>query len=426
MDSHFWRALVACLVACVPAVSAYGAEAASAPSLSLQDAVRAALSRNPDLREFAFTLQAEEARRDTAALHPPIEISADVENMLGSGTYSDFSAAEATLAISRVVELGDKRGARINSVSAAIDTLTTARQAAQLDILAEVTRRYIAVAELQQRLALAERATVLAQGTFDAARLRVQAARAPHVEEDRAVVALERSRLDVRSLRARLNAARRSLAASWGEDGAILEGRPFGQLSGDLYVLPAVDDFPALLDRLQGNPDFLRFASEERLREADLRLAATQKRSDITLSGGLRHLQETKDIAFVASFSMPLFSGRRAESVIAESAARRDAVGVAREAAMMRARAQLFALYSDLREAEAAVSVLQATIIPRMEEALQETQYAFERGRYSYLELVDAQREFLDAQSSRIDAATQAQLLVAEIERLTNAPLANP
>jgi len=392
----------------------------------LQDAVRAALSRNPDLKEFAFTLRAEEARRDTAALRPPIEISADVENMLGTGTYNDISAAEATLALSQVIELGDKRGARIASVNASIDTITTARQAAQLDILAEVTRRYVAVAELQEKLALAERATVLAQGTFDAARLRVQAARAPHVEEDRAVVALERSRLDVRNLRARLNAARRSLAASWGEDGAILEGRPFGQISGNLYLLQTVDDFPALLERLQSTPDFLRFATEERLREADLRLAATQKRSDITLSGGVRRLQESKDFALVASFSMPLFSGRRADGVIAEAAARRDAIGVAREAAMVRARAELFALYSDLREAEAAVSVLQATVIPRMEEALQETQYAFERGRYSYLELVDAQREFLDAQSSRIDAATQAQLLIAEIERLTNAPLASP
>jgi cobalt-zinc-cadmium efflux system outer membrane protein len=60
-----------------------------------------------------------------------------------------------------------------------------------------------------------------------------------------------------------------------------------------------------------------------------------------------------------------------------------------------------------------------------MEEALQETQYAFERGRYSYLELVDAQREYLAVQRERIDAAALAQVLAIEIERLTNAPLAD-
>jgi cobalt-zinc-cadmium efflux system outer membrane protein len=406
----------------VPA--AHAAEPAS--PLGLRDAIEAALARNPDLREFAFSLRAEEARRDGAALRPAPEFTAQMENWLGSGAYKGLSGAETTLAISQVVELGGKREARIAVASASIDTLTSARQAAQLDILAEVTRRYVATAELQERLRLAERATSLAQGTLDAARLRVQAARAPHVEEDRATVALERGRLDVRNLRARLESARRSLAAMWGADDATLEGSPFGEIKGDIFDLPAVQDFAPLVQRLLVNPDFLRFASEERLREAELRLAATQKRADITIGGGVRRLQETGDFGLVASFSMPLFAGRRAQSAIAEAAARRDAVGALREAALTRARASLFALHSDLREAEARVAALQSTVLPRMEEALKETQYAFERGRYSYLELVDAQREFLDAQADRIEAATQAQLLIAEIERLTNAPLANP
>ena len=395
------RAMLACLICCVAATVVRSAEPATAP-LSLRDAIAAALARNPDLKEFAFTLRAEEARRDGAALRPAPELTAELENVLGSGAYKGLSGADTTLAISQVVELGGKREARIAAASASIDTLTSARQAAQLDILAEVTRRYVAVAELQERLRLAERATALAQGTLGAARLRVQAARAPHVEEDRATVALERSRLDVSSLRARLEAARRSLAAMWGADDATLDGRALGETSGDLYQWPALQVFAPLVDRLQANPDFLRFASEERLREAELRLAATQKRADITIGGGVRRFQETKDIGLVASFSMPLFAGRRAQSVIDEAAARRDAVGAARDAALNRARAQLFALYSDLREAEARVSALQATVLPRMEEALAETQYAFERGRYGFLELVDAQREFLDARADRI------------------------
>lgn len=425
MLSNGWRALFACLVLCA-AVPAIPAAEAAAPSLGLREAVSAALARNPDLKEFAFTLRAEQARRDGAALRPAPEFTAELENVLGSGDYKGLSGAETTLALSQVVELGGKREARVATANASIDTLTSARQAAQLDILAEVTRRYVATAELQERLRLADRATSLAQSTLDAARLRVQAARAPHVEEDRATVALERSRLDARSLRAKLEAARRSLAAMWGSDDATLDGRAFGDVDGDLYRLPAVQEFAPLVARLQVNPDFLRFASEERLREAELRLAATQKRADITIGGGVRRSQETKGIGLVASFSMPLFSGRRAESAIAEAAARRDAVGAARDAAVTRARASLFALHSDLLEAEARVAALQATVLPRMEEALKETQYAFERGRYGYLELVDAQREFLDAQADRIEAATQAQLLITEIERLTNAPLANP
>jgi cobalt-zinc-cadmium efflux system outer membrane protein len=212
----------------------------------------------------------------------------------------------------------------------------------------------------------------------------------------------------------------------WAVDDSSLDGKPVGEVRGDLFRLPEIEDFATLMARLQANPDFLRFASEERLRDAQLRLASTQRRSNIELGGGLRRLQATHDTALVATFSIPLFSGRRAESFIAEAAARRDAVGVARDAAMIKARAQLYALYRELQEAAATVTVLDETVVPKMEEALKETEYAFQRGRYSYLELVDAQREYLEVQRQRIEAGAQAHLLATEIERLTNAPLAAP
>jgi outer membrane protein, heavy metal efflux system len=400
--------------------------AAEAPPLGLHEAISAALASNPDLRTFEFEFLANDAVREQAGLRPATTVTAGLENFAGTGETQGLDSAEATLSLSKVIELGDKRDSRIAVADAGRDALTTARKAAQLDVLAEVTRRFIAVAALQEQAKLDLSAATQAQTTLRAAELRVKAAKSPHVELDRATVALERARLDQRSTRSRLEAARRSLGAMWAADGAILDGRPVGEVRGDLYRLPEVEDFEGLIARLQENPDFLRFASEERLRDAELRLAASQRRSNIELGGGLRRLQATHDTALVATFSIPLFSGRRAESFVAEAAARRDAVGVARDAALMKARAQLYALYRELQEAAASVTVLDATVVPKMEEALKETQYAFERGRYSYLELVDAQREYLDVQRARIEAGAQAHLLAIEIERLTNAPLATP
>ncbi|HEV7631469.1 MAG TPA: TolC family protein [Steroidobacteraceae bacterium] len=407
-------------------VSSFPIGAGAPPTVGLREAIAAALAGNPDLRMFEFEFRAAAAVRDQAALRPAPVAALEIENFGGTGDTQGLRAAEATLSLSQVVELGGKRESRIAVAVAGRDTLTTARQATQLDVLAEVTRRFIAVATLQEVARLDQRASELAERTVQAADLRVRAAKAPHVELDRATVALERARLDLRGTRSRLDAAGRSLAAMWGADDASIDGRPLGEVRGDLFQLPQVEDFAALIARLQAGPDFLRFASEERLRDAELRLAATQRRPDITLGGGLRRLQDSRDVALVASFSIPLFSGRRAESYIAEAAARRDAVGAAREAAFVKARAQLYGLYRELREAAATVNALDATLIPKMEEALKETEYAFERGRYSYLELVDAQREYLDVQRARIEAGAQTQILATEIERLTNAPLTTP
>ena len=417
--SHWLGPVLLSVGSCLPTLSV-----AAESQLTLRDAIQAALARNPELATFEFDIRVNDAQRRQANLKPAPEIGFSLENFAGMGEVKGFDAAEATLSLSQVIELGGKRNARLAVNDAGRNELTIARQAAQLDVVAEVTRRFIAVAEGQEKVRLAQRAVELAVSTARGANERVEAAKAPHVELDRARVAEQRSRVELQSARTGLDAARRSLAAMWASDDSSLNGQPIGEVQGRLGNLPAPGEFGPLVTRLTASPDFLRFASEERLRDAELRLAATQKRADLTVGGGVRRLQLGHDFALVASVSIPLFAGRRSEGVIAEAAARRDALGVEREAAMIKAKADLYALYRQLQDAVAIVQQLESTTIPTMEEALQETQYAFERGRYSYLELVDAQREYLAVQSERIDASTLAQLLAIEIERLTNAPLA--
>jgi outer membrane protein, heavy metal efflux system len=282
----------------------------------------------------------------------------------------------------------------------------------------------IAVAAQQERLRLAGVARDLAEQTVAGSERRVNAARSPHVEFDRAQISLAQARLAERRATADLQAARQQLAATWGESTPVLDGRPFGPVTADLFATPDAGDFAALLSRLDANPDFRRFNSEERLRDAQLRLAATLRKPDFTLSGGVRRLQGSHDQALVFSVSVPLFAPRRTQSYQDEAQARREQVESRRQATLVKVQATLFELHQALQQASFEVQTLQTSMMPRAQEALQETQYAYDRGRYSYLELVDAQREYLAIQSDLIDAATNAHQLRAEIERLTAAPLA--
>src|SRR3546814_11545362 len=100
-----------------------------------------------------------------------------------------------------------------------------------------------------------------------------------------------------------------------------------GRAAADLYQLPPPTDFDELITRIERNPDFLRFASQARLADADLRLAATLRRPAVDVGVGLRRLQGSRDEALVASFSMPLFSGSRARSYLVEAQANRDQIG---------------------------------------------------------------------------------------------------
>jgi len=394
--------------------------------LTLPQAIAAALEHNADLDAFTFQQKAQAARAQQAALRPAPTLSFELENFAGSGDMRGLSRAEGTLALSQVVELGGKRSARVTTAEAEQGVLNTDQQILVLDVLAETTRRFISVAERQQLASLAHTAVLLAEKTAAATEKRVNAAKSPHVEYDRARIALTRTRLDERHASHQLDAARIQLAAMWGASRPVIDGKDFEQVSADLFKVPAVGEFSALSQALERNPDFLKFASTSRLRDAEIRLAASQRQSDLGLSAGIRRFEDSGDAGFVAGISLPLFASSRAKALVSEAEVRRASVDAERSAAMIKARATLYALHQELRHTAAETDVLKQETLPQMEEALKETEYAYDRGRYSLLEWVDAQREYLNVQRALITAAAEAHTLQAEIERLTNAPLNTP
>ncbi|MEY4933078.1 MAG: hypothetical protein RLZZ403_1398, partial [Pseudomonadota bacterium] len=126
-----------CLVVSGPLWSAESREGA----LTLRLALDRALKQQPALAGFVFELRAQEAHIAEARLKPPFQGEVLVEDALGSGARSGLSAAQTTLSLSRLIELGGKRDGRIAVAEATRSGLRTEQAARQLDVLAEVTRR---------------------------------------------------------------------------------------------------------------------------------------------------------------------------------------------------------------------------------------------------------------------------------------------
>jgi outer membrane protein, heavy metal efflux system len=246
----FWAALAA------PAAHA------AAPPLTLRQAVDAAMASNPELQTFSFEFRALDARARQAALRPVPELFITAENVAGTGQNKGLDAAELTFALSQVIELGGKRDARIDAAKAGRIGAGVDRQARQLDVLAEVTRRFIAVATRQEQVRLAANAVRLAEDTVTGSEKRVKAAKSPHAEFDRARIALDRAKLEQRQAEIELDTARKQLAATWGESQTSIGGQPFGDVTADLYTLPDPGNYDLLVTQLSAGPDFLRFASK--------------------------------------------------------------------------------------------------------------------------------------------------------------------
>jgi cobalt-zinc-cadmium efflux system outer membrane protein len=386
--------------------------------LTLREAIAETLDANPDLAVYRFREAAIDGMRTTAGLRPPLQVNGGIEDALGTGAVKGIDAAEFTLSLSQVIELGDQRDARVGIAGRRSDLLQAEQRVTELDLLAEVTRRFIATATAQEQLALQQRAVALAQQTFDALQPLVQAGQSPASEQARAAAALERAHLAEAHARATLDAARVKLSSMWASQVPEFDG-----VSAELLVPADAGDLTNLLLGVEDNPDLLLFASEERLFDAQVREAISERRGTLQWTAGIRHLRAAGDTGFVFSASLPLGTRERASGAIATAEANLSEVAARRNIALNQMRAQLYALHLQLTQAILEVNTLRDAVLPQLNTALEQTRAAYLGGRYSYLELIAAQAETLDAELAMINAASETHLLRTEIERLSGAAL---
>ncbi|MFL6602620.1 MAG: TolC family protein [Steroidobacteraceae bacterium] len=411
-----------CVIACVLGATHLAVPAlASEPSdgaLTLAQAIAATIARNPDLQASAFELKAADARITQARLRPNPEISLEVDGLAARGIAAAPDERQATLSLSQVLELGDKRGRRIAVAGSERDVATIEHQARQLDAFAEVARRFIDVVAAQERVSLAREATTLTERTAKNIAARVAAARTPQAELSRAQIAVTRARADDRQAESVLRGTRRALVAMWGDTGVSFESA-----RADLLRLEPLVPLESLQGRMDRNPELARFASEARLREAELRLAQSQARPNLTVGVGLRRFQVSGDVGFTAGMSVALPVFDRNQGAIAQAGVRRQQTDSQERATRVRLQAQLFALYQQLLSSRDLLNTLQNEALPQARMALDQTQSGHDRGRFSYLELGVAQQELVALRAAVIDAATDYHRLTAEVERLTAEPI---
>jgi cobalt-zinc-cadmium efflux system outer membrane protein len=422
MCSFIVRALLA-LALLVPGASFASPDSPSADAvapLTLAEALARAERQHPLFESRRAGLRGSAARIDQAGQKPAPQIGIEVENVLGSGAVSGVRAAETTLSFSQLIERGGLRDRRVDTAQAEYASAETDAEASRLDVRAEVARRFVHVLSDQAQLAITHEATALAEETAADVERRVKAARSPLAERSRAEISLERAQLEEEHAEHELLSSRRHLAAAIGNVDA-----DFGEAKGDLNQLPKVEDFDALLARVRQTPEFLRIASQARIRDSELRLAQARAVSGITLGGAVRRLEQSDDVGLVFSASMPLFGASRQRSHIAEAEALREQVGADERVAYLKAQAQLYELYQELNHARVEYETQRDRIIPAVERALEQTRYAFDRGRYSLMELRDAQAEWAAQRRRMIEAAASYHGTLIEMQRLSGQAASN-
>ncbi|MGM8228941.1 TolC family protein [Cellvibrio sp. ARAG 10.3] len=387
-------------------------------TLTLNEALARTLSHNPQLYQYRFTKEALEAQRQTSVLRPAMALELDAENFAGSGDTQGFDTAETTLALSSVIELGGKRQARVSYADARINQAEWEQQATTLDVLGELTALYIESLATQANIRLAEESLGLSRSLLKTVKMRSKQGATPEAEVMRAQAAVARAEIRLAAVVEQFERQKVQLARFWGDTTPA-----FSTLEGSLFEFGANQGFEQLYARVKTSPAIQVFASEARIRDAEVTLARAGGRSDLTWRAGITRFEETGDTAFTAGLSIPLFSNARSSGEVKAALANRNAVDYAREDLLLRVHAQLFEAYSLRKQSIAAATKTQNVVIPALENALKLTREAYENGRYRYLDLIAAQEELLATKQAHIDAASTVLISQALIEKLSSEAL---
>lgn len=380
------------------------AAAPDTASIDLSTAIQLALDQ-PAARAARHEAQASEALVDQADRLPNPALSYLREGQQ-AGTRT------TTVQIDQPIELGHKRRARVALAREAAGLARIDAQVRRQAIRADVIAAYHDVLIAGHRLALAQALTDLARRTVDVAAKRVVAGKVSPIDETRARLAA----VDAATASAQATAA---LVIARTRLGALI-GRPSSAivLADESEALPDAGPLAALLARAGESAAVRRARGQLAALRAQADVERAARVPDVTLSVGTKRDDQLGRRQAVVGLSVPLPLFNRNEDALRAALRRLDAAGDELAAAEAGTAAALTAAHTRYEAARHEARLLCDEVVPNARNAYEQTLKGFEYGKFSFLDVLDAQRTWFQAQSRRWDSLEGAWRAYADIERL--------
>ncbi|KGS05279.1 TolC family protein [Burkholderia sp. ABCPW 111] len=396
-----------------PTPPASTAESAAAPpALSLDDALNLAAANNPLLKSAQSDADASVGALVQAGARPNPTVS-----LLQEG----FERQERTTTglVNQTIELGGKRRSRVDAASYGREFALASLDGRASALRADVTSAFYGLLAAQRQLQVAEESAAIAARSADMADKRARAGKVSPVEATKARVAQTAAQIELSNAQTRVTAALARLANVTGS--ALVRERT---ASGDLDALPTVEPLPQLLGRLDDAP-LSRAAKAAMLRtNAQIAIERAKRVPDITVSAGVKRVVTggAPDNQAVVGISIPLPLFDTNKGAILEAVHKAAKASADFDAERARLRLDLTQAYANFERSTNEARRLKADVLPAARQSLDAMSRGYQLGKFSFLDVLDAQRTLFDAQSRYVLALADAHQSYADIDRLVGAP----
>lgn len=402
----------------------------SLQGISAADLVRRALSSNGELAASRLEIGRARARLRQAGLRPNPTL--DFEHTTGRLTGS-AGEAETSVGVSLPLELGGKRGRRIELARAELEAAEAEVGDRERRLAGEVFAVYAEALAALRELEITENLTGIDLRTVAVVQTRVNEGDAAPIELNLLRVEVERLRSKRALVEGRLRATllrMKSLAGIPADEALRLRE----EIQTPTLLRPPTSQDAAVEVALRTRPDLRLARLSEEVAQAGLRLARaqgapdataftryTQSRStfDDTPVGVLRDRDKTLTVG--VSVGIPVFNrnqGAKEEAAVAVSQARSR-----REFLEAVVRSEVQSAFARYAAAQEALATFEQGVIERSNENIRVMRAAYEIGAFSVTELLAEQRRLIDAQKDFTEALAERYRALADLQTAVGAPI---
>ena len=390
---------------------AIAAENISLAGISLDEATALALQANPDIAVALSGREVESGQVLQAGTRPNPTLSAQVEDLRSRYRNS-------TLLISQQLETAGKRDKRIAAAGANLAIADADIRIAQAEISAKVYAAFYEALAAQQAQALATELLQIATTSKETTAKRVLAGKVSPVEETKAKVAEAGLKIELATAKQQLAAAKKRLTGLWGKGLASAETTAF-TVVGELDKFNTLPAYSELAAQLPNSPRLKKASLAIAQKQALSEIEKSKQTPDVTLSLGARRNEELGGItqAIIGiSIPIPLFDKNQGNW---QSAKARETQSLDEKTALEnQLNTELADAYLRRQVQVEASNTYSQEILLGAQSAYEAARKGFEFGKFSFLEVLDAQRTLFQAKTQYIQTLALAHQAEADIQSI--------
>jgi cobalt-zinc-cadmium efflux system outer membrane protein len=390
--------------------------AGNVSQLSMKQAVALAIENNLELKSLRESLGIARGQLTGARIfptNPELEFTyfnADPSERVGR-------ISEYSLSLSQEFEIGGQRGHRKRAAQSTIEKVEAEIGRAQWMLVGDVRDVFYQVLLQQEKLNLADRVISLSEDLVSLTGGRFAAGYAPEFEVNFAKLELQRALREKARVINQLKVAKYRLNN--------LAGRPWetaftsaGELS---YQSPEIEIEKLKAYAVKNRRDLKSLQFEQQGAQSEIDLARSLKIPNLRFS--LLYNKEFDKNNFGAVFSLPIKLFNRNQGDIAMSLASERTAAARYSFLKFLIEKEVGSAYSEVLLASKEVQLLEEGMLETAEQNMDLVQEAYQRGEVEIIEVITAQRNFVDIQTAYLEALYNFNLAIVNLEKVLGGDL---